>query len=172
MLSDQLTPWQRCSIAALATTGSEGVIVSKTPVSWSMEITTLRKELTAVLAKECVLGFCKQTSKEMRKDSAANTWWTSLALYAACCLPPTSFNLANSCISRGFSYANHKGLPNIAMCFGCANSFIDLQSSASLVFGSCIIRLSSTSSCRPRKGGKRGSSAVLGMAIRADGSNE
>src|SRR5271163_1724099 len=105
MLVDQLlTSWlQRCSIAALAKIGSDGVIVSIIPVSWSMDMTTLMKEFTAVLVRETVLGFCRQTSKERRKDSAANTWFGSVGLYFAHCWPPMSFALATRIISRSSS---------------------------------------------------------------------
>src|SRR5437763_9932558 len=105
MLIVQLLSSQRYSIAAFAKTGSNGVTVSRTPVSWSIEMTTLMKELTAVLARGSIFGFCKQTSKERRKDNAANTWCTSMGLYAESCLPPTSFNLATLFISLGWVYA-------------------------------------------------------------------
>src|SRR5436309_8417453 len=112
MLFVQFASWQRCSIAALAKIGSEGVTVYINPVSWSMDISTLMKEFTAVLARVTALGFCKQTSRERRNDSAANTWSSLIALYSPNCLPPRSFNLANLLMSwaLSFAYAYQRGL--------------------------------------------------------------
>src|SRR5271155_3419927 len=109
-------------------------------------MTTLMKEFTAVLVRKMLVGFCKQTSKERRNDSAANTWSLLAESNFDNCLPPRSFNLAKHFISTGFSYAYHRGLPNNAMCLGSAKSDNGLRSSSSRLYGSCILRLSSTSS--------------------------
>lgn len=137
---------QSSFIAANAKTDLvEEVDIYSIPVLWSIVMTTLKWELTAIWTKRRDARFSRQISSVTQKKSLARMWSLSLGLIFAYLLPSKNFYSDIFSNLLGPLYANQSGPPNINMYLSSEKYAIDFVSLFSLNFRANILFLSSTS---------------------------